>query len=59
MVGGDLQQRRRWLDENFLEMAPDLRTIIRVARGRQGQPSAVMTDGLTLNRLSKMATRRL
>jgi len=32
----------------FEAMASDLRSIIRVAQGRQGQPSAVVMDGRTL-----------
>jgi transposase len=39
----------RWLDAGCFEaMASDLRSIIRVAQGRQGQPSAVVMDGRTL-----------
>ncbi|WCN00216.1 IS5 family transposase [Acidovorax sp. GBBC 1281] len=43
------QQSRRWLDAGCFEaMVSDLRSIIRVAQGRQGQPSAVVMDGRTL-----------
>ena len=43
------QQSRRWLDSGCFEaMVSDLRSIIRVAQGRQGQPSAVVMDGRTL-----------
>jgi transposase len=43
------QQSRRWLDAGCFEaMAMDLRSMIRVASGRQGQPSAVVLDGRTL-----------
>ena len=43
------QQTRRWLQAGCFEaMASDLRSIIRVAQGRQGQPSAVILDGRTL-----------
>lgn len=43
------QQTRRWLQAGFFEaMVNDLRSIIRVAQGRQGQPSAVVLDGRTL-----------
>ena len=42
-------QSRRWLDAGCFEaMASDLRSIIRVAQGKQGQPSAVVFDGRTL-----------
>lgn len=43
------QQSRRWLDAGCFEaMVSDLRSIIRVAQGRQGQPSAMVMDGRTL-----------
>lgn len=43
------EQTRRWLQAGCFEaMASDLRSIIRVAQGRQGQPSAVILDGRTL-----------
>ncbi|MPS90920.1 MAG: IS5 family transposase [Comamonas sp.] len=43
------QQSRRWLDAGCFEaMVSDLRSIIRVPQGRQGQPSAVVMDGRTL-----------
>jgi transposase len=43
------QQSRRWLDSGcFQAMVSDLRAIIRVAQGRQGQPSAMVMDGRTL-----------
>ena len=43
------QQSRRWLGAGCFEaMVSDLRSIIRVAHGRQGQPSAVVMDGRTL-----------
>lgn len=43
------QQSRRWVDSGCFEaMVSDLRSIIRVAQGRQGQPSAVVMDGRTL-----------
>jgi transposase len=43
------QQSRRWLDAGCFEaMVSDLRSIIRVTQGRQGQPSAVVMDGRTL-----------
>ena len=43
------QQSRRWLDAGcFAAMVSDLRSIIRVAQGKQGQPSAVVLDGRTL-----------
>ena len=43
------QQTRRWLKSDCFEaMVSDLRSIIRVAQGRQGQPSAVILDGRTV-----------
>ncbi len=43
------QQTRRWLEAGCFEaMVSDLRSIIRVAQGRQGQPSAMVMDGRTL-----------
>jgi transposase len=43
------QQTQRWLNAGCFEaMVNDLRSIIRVAQGRQGQPSAVILDGRTL-----------
>ncbi|OAI75231.1 transposase, partial [Ralstonia solanacearum] len=43
------QQTQRWLNAGCFEaMVNDLRSVIRVARERQGQPSAVILDGRTL-----------
>jgi len=43
------QQTQRWLRaECFEAMVQDLRSVLRVAQGRQGQPSAVILDGRTL-----------
>ncbi|WP_313071178.1 IS5 family transposase [Melaminivora sp.] len=43
------QQSRRWVEAGCFEaMVSDLRSIIRVAQGRQGQPSAIVLDGRTL-----------
>jgi transposase len=43
------QQTQRWLNAGCFEaMVNDLRSIIRVAQDRQGQPSAVILDGRTL-----------
>lgn len=43
------QQTQRWLQAGCFEnMVCDLRSIIRVAQGRQGQPSAVILDGRTI-----------
>jgi transposase len=43
------QQTQRWLQAGCFEnMVCDLRSIIRVTQGRQGQPSAVILDGRTL-----------
>jgi transposase len=43
------QQSRRWLDAGCFEaIVMDLRSMIRFASGRRGQPSAVVLDGRTL-----------
>jgi len=43
------QQTRRWLEAGCFEaMVMDLRSMIRFASGQQGQPSAVVLDGRTL-----------
>ncbi|MPV71489.1 IS5 family transposase [Burkholderia sp. BE17] len=43
------QQTQRWLKAGCFEaMVNDLRSVLRVAQGRQGQPSAVILDGRTL-----------
>jgi transposase len=43
------QQPQRWLQAGCFEnMVSDLRSVIRVAQGRQGQPSAVILDGRTI-----------
>ncbi len=43
------QQTQRWLQAGCFENTVcDLRSVIRVAQGRQGQPSAVILDGRTL-----------
>jgi len=43
------QQTQRWLRAGCFEaMVSDLRSILRVAQGRRGQPSAVILDGRTL-----------
>ena len=43
------QQTRRWLEAGCFEaMVQDLRSMIRAALGRQGQPSAAILDGRTL-----------
>lgn len=43
------QQSRRWVDSGCFEaMVSDLRSIIRVAQGRQSQPSAMVMDARTL-----------
>lgn len=43
------QQFRRWDDAGCFEaMVSDMRSIIRAAQGRRGQPSAVILDGRTL-----------
>jgi len=43
------QQTQRWLNAGCFEaMVNDLRSVLRVARERQSQPSAVILDGRTL-----------
>ncbi len=43
------QQTQRWLQAGCFEaMVHDLRSLLRVAQQRQGQPSAVILDGRTL-----------
>ena len=43
------QQTQRWIQAGCFEaMVSDLRSIIRVAQGRKGQPSAAIFDGRTL-----------
>ena len=43
------QQTQRWLQAGCFEsMVSDLRSVIRVAQGRRGQPSAVILDGRTI-----------
>lgn len=43
------QQFRRWSDAGYFEaMVSDMRSIIRAGQGRQGQPSAMILDGRTL-----------
>jgi transposase len=43
------QQTQRWLQAGcFAAMVNDLRSILRVAQGKQGQPSAAIFDGRTL-----------
>ena len=47
--GGCYQQFRRWSEAGCFEaLVNDMRSIIRVAQGRAGQPSAVILDGRTL-----------
>jgi hypothetical protein len=41
----------------FEAMVSDLRSIIRVAQGRQGQPSAIALDGRTLQSSSESGPR--
>jgi transposase len=43
------QQTQRWLQAQCFEgMVNDLRSILRVAQGKQGQPSVAIMDGRTL-----------
>lgn len=52
------QQTRRWFEAGCFEaMVNDLRSVIRVAQGRKGQPSAVVLDGRTLQSSCESGTR--
>ncbi len=52
------QQFRRWNQAGCFEaMVSDMRSIIRTAQGRQGQPSAVIFDGRTLQSSCESGTR--
>ena len=52
------QQSRRWLAAGCFEaMVQDLRSTLRVAQGRPGQPSAAMFDGRTLQSSSESGPR--
>lgn len=52
------QQFRRWSAAGCFEaMVSDMRSIIRVGQGRQGQPSAVILDGRTLQSSVESGTR--
>lgn len=43
------QETQRWLQAGCFEaMVNDLRSVLRTAQGKQGQPSAVILDGRTL-----------
>ena len=51
------QQFRRWDEAGcFDAMVSDMRSIIRTAQGRQGQPSAVILDGRTLQKQLRKRT---
>ena len=52
------QQTRRWLQAGCFEaMVNDLRSVIRVAQQRQGQPSAMVLDGRTLQSSCESGSR--
>lgn len=52
------QQTRRWLEAGCFEhMVSDLRSVLRSASGRRGQPSAVVPDGRTLQSSYESGTR--
>ncbi len=52
------KQTQRWLQAGCFEaMVSDLRSIVRVAQGRQGQPSAVILDGRTLQSTCESGAR--
>jgi transposase len=52
------QQSRRWLDAGCFEaMVMSLRSMIRFASGRQGQPSAVVLDGRILQSSCESGSR--
>lgn len=53
------QQSRRWVEVGCFEaLVCDLRSIIRVAQGRQGQRSAMVLDGRTLQSSMRPGRRR-
>ncbi|SAK95232.1 transposase [Caballeronia catudaia] len=53
------QQTQRWLQAGCFEaMVSDLRSIVRVAQGRQEEPSAVILDGRTLQSTCETAHAR-
>jgi len=52
------QQTRRWLDaEVFEAIVHDLRTLLRLAEGRAGQPSAAILDSRTLQSTPESGAR--
>ena len=52
------QQTRRWLEAGCFEnMVSDLRSMIRAALGRKGQPSAAVLDGRTLQSTCESGAR--
>jgi len=51
------QQTQRWLQAGCENMVCDLRSIIRVAQARQGQPSAVILDGRTMQSICESGPR--
>ncbi|MCC4589479.1 IS5 family transposase [Xanthomonas sp. NCPPB 1067] len=52
------QQTQRWLQAGCFEaMVSDLRSVLRVAQGKQGQPSAVILDGRTLQSTCESGSR--
>jgi transposase len=52
------QQTQRWRRAGCFEaIVSDLRSIVRVAQGRQGQPSAVILDGRTLQSTCESGAR--
>ncbi|MEX3816802.1 IS5/IS1182 family transposase, partial [Paraburkholderia sp. BR13439] len=51
-------QTQRWIQAGCFEaMVSDLRSIIRVAQDRRGQPSAVILDGRTLQSTCESGAR--
>lgn len=52
------QQAQRWIKAGCFEsMAHDLRTILRLAAGKKGQPSAVILDGRTMQSTPESGAR--
>ena len=48
LIDTSVQQTRRWLDAGIFEaIVHDLRTLLRLAEGRAGQPSAALLDSRT------------
>lgn len=52
------QQTRRWLDAGvFADMVHDLRTLLRLSKGREAQPTAAILDSRTLRSTPESGSR--